>query len=233
MDQELPLTLPENKSSTSKRRSHGSENVIVGSEDFNKIRESSAFVDKTMLIKDFVDSSDEVLLITCPRRFGKSSNMDMIKNFLQMKVDDSGKQIRDLPNNENYKIFNEEINNKRLKIMDDVDFVLDHFANHPVIFVNFKGTQYGETFESVENGIKTEISHAFKEHNYMISVLTEKEKSENQTIKGQAKEDLKKFQRIWEVNGENASSEQGRIVENQRQQFSTVIFFPVFFAFIF
>ena len=82
----ISITLPENNSSakSNKRLSKGKENVAVGSEVYNEIRESSDFVDKTMLIKDNVNSKDTVLLITCPRRFGKSSNMNMIKTFLQM-----------------------------------------------------------------------------------------------------------------------------------------------------
>ena len=59
--------------------------------------------------------------------------MNMVKAFLQMKVDDNGNQINDLERNENYQIFNQENNNKGLKIVELGDFVCDHFANHPVI----------------------------------------------------------------------------------------------------
>ena len=209
MIQELHLTSPENKSSTksNKRLSNGPENVVVGSYTYKEIRGSSAYVDKTMLIKDFVDSSDKVLLITCPRRFGKSSNMDMIKTFLQMKVDASGNQITDLVNNENYKIFKEEINNKGLKIMEDNSFVNAHFANHPVIFVNFKDTGKGKivNVEDVENRIKIAISDAFMEHNYMKNVFRKIINSGNEDDKEDAENYLKTFRRICDMNGVNAT----------------------------
>ena len=186
----------QNKSSTSKRTSLDPDHIVLGSEVYGKIRGSSAFVDKTMLIKDFVDSGDEVLSITCPRRFGKSSNMNMIKEFLQMKVDDSGNQIKDLENNGNYQIFNQEINNKGLKIMEQRDFVHDHFANHPVIFVNFKDTGKGSTIERIESNIKSAISDAFEEHEYMEEVLRKKINSGNENKKKKQKVTWKNFSKF-------------------------------------
>ena len=124
--------------------------IVIGSSVFNDIRRSSAFVDKTMLIKDFVTCGDEALVITCPSRFGKSTNMDMIKTFLQIQVDESGNQIKDLEKIENYQIFKQEINNKSLKIMEEHKFVRDHFANHPVIFANFKDAGDCSKFEDIQ-----------------------------------------------------------------------------------
>ena len=56
--------------------------VAVGAQDFSKIREYGSFlVDKTMFIKDWWESRDDVTLITRPRRFGKTLNMDMLDCF--------------------------------------------------------------------------------------------------------------------------------------------------------
>ena len=56
--------------------------VAVGAQDFSKIREYGSFlVDKTMFIKDWWESQDDVTLITRPRRFGKTLNMDMLDCF--------------------------------------------------------------------------------------------------------------------------------------------------------
>ena len=56
--------------------------ISVGAQDFSKIREYGSFlVDKTMFIKDWWESQDDVTLITRPRRFGKTLNMDMLDCF--------------------------------------------------------------------------------------------------------------------------------------------------------
>ena len=63
------------------------------------------FVDKSMFIKEFLKArSGEVVLITRPRRWGKSLNMDMLKRFLAIEVDEQGAP---LPQEEslNHKLF--------------------------------------------------------------------------------------------------------------------------------
>lgn len=56
----------------------------VGISDFRKIiEEQYYFVDKSLLIKEIINSGAEVTLLTRPRRFGKTLNMNMIKLFLK------------------------------------------------------------------------------------------------------------------------------------------------------
>lgn len=43
--------------------------------------ESKLFVDKTLLIKDIIDHSNSLVLITRPRRWGKSINLSMLYSF--------------------------------------------------------------------------------------------------------------------------------------------------------
>ena len=59
------------------------------------VEESSIFIDKAMLIKEFMDHSAQVLLITCPRRWSKSINMDMIKTFFEIEADTNGNRYKD------------------------------------------------------------------------------------------------------------------------------------------
>ena len=79
------------------------------------IGKSSIFIDKTLLIKEFIESSAEVLLITYPRRWGKSVNMDMLKTFFEIEVDQDGNKCLDKTKTENYKLFQGEINLKNTK----------------------------------------------------------------------------------------------------------------------
>ena len=47
------------------------------------------YVDKTLLIKDAIEFSGKVKLITRPRRFGKTLNMDMMLKFFSMDEEDN------------------------------------------------------------------------------------------------------------------------------------------------
>lgn len=50
----------------------------IGISDFKNIVTNYYYVDKTLLIKDFLDRKVQVSLFTRPRRFGKTLNMDML-----------------------------------------------------------------------------------------------------------------------------------------------------------
>ncbi|MEM7403576.1 MAG: AAA family ATPase, partial [Myxococcota bacterium] len=61
----------------------------VGVSDFAKLRqEGYCFVDKTLFIKEFLDVRGDVTLITRPRRFGKTINLDMLCRFLRQPASD-------------------------------------------------------------------------------------------------------------------------------------------------
>lgn len=65
--------------------------ISTGIQDFEKLRLNNAFyVDKTMFIKEWWESLDDVTLITRPRRFGKTLNMSMMECFWSTKYVDKG-----------------------------------------------------------------------------------------------------------------------------------------------
>ena len=56
--------------------------ISIGIQNFADLREHGSFyIDKTGLIKEWWESNDSVTLITRPRRFGKTFNMDMLRTF--------------------------------------------------------------------------------------------------------------------------------------------------------
>ena len=55
----------------------------IGVADFKKATSDYYYVDKTLLIRDFIDTKSEVTLFTRPRRFGKTLNMDMLRVFFE------------------------------------------------------------------------------------------------------------------------------------------------------
>jgi hypothetical protein len=59
-------------------------NFAVGQSDFEKLIEANAtLVDKSLVIKDIIDSADEIILFPRPRRFGKTLLMRMLKCFFE------------------------------------------------------------------------------------------------------------------------------------------------------
>ena len=65
--------------------------VSIGTQDFEKIRTSHSFyIDKSMLIKEWWESNDDVTLITRPRRFGKTLNLSMLNCFFSKTYENRG-----------------------------------------------------------------------------------------------------------------------------------------------
>ena len=62
----------------------------IGVESFEEIRtDEFYYVDKTLMIRDFIRRRGKVNLFTRPRRFGKSLNMAMLKCFFEINCDKS------------------------------------------------------------------------------------------------------------------------------------------------
>lgn len=68
---------------TGKIRDHPRLPLPIGVSDFRLAQAEYYYVDKTMLIKDFIDERPMVTLFTRPRRFGKTLNMDMLRTFFE------------------------------------------------------------------------------------------------------------------------------------------------------
>lgn len=67
----------------------------VGISDYRLASTQYYYVDKTMLIRDFLDERPMVSLFTRPRRFGKTLNMDMLRTFFEISVEDTSVYFRD------------------------------------------------------------------------------------------------------------------------------------------
>lgn len=94
------------------------------------------YVDKTPLIREVVSTGGQVHLIPSPRRFGKSLNLDMIRQFVDIKADKS--------------LF------EGLKISEDRAFCEEYQGQFPVLYFNMKDIR-GLTFEEACNDISAEI----------------------------------------------------------------------------
>lgn len=66
----------------------GRKNLPIGNDDFAEIRRDNCYyVDKTLMIKEFLDMNDKVALVARPRRFGKTLNMTMLREFFDLTKD--------------------------------------------------------------------------------------------------------------------------------------------------
>ena len=119
--------------------------VSIGNQGFEDIRINDNFyVDKTAFIKEWWEARDIVTLITRPRRFGKTLNMDMLKCFFSNKY--AGRQ--DLF--EGLSIWEEE---KYRKLQGE----------YPVISLSFADVKQTNYIDAVKM-IKFIISDAFREY---------------------------------------------------------------------
>lgn len=69
--------------------------VSIGNQGFDRLREEGSFyIDKTYFIKEWWESRDVITLITRPRRFGKTLNMNMLYCFSQISMREETTYLR-------------------------------------------------------------------------------------------------------------------------------------------
>ena len=66
----------------------------IGVSDFKELVSEYYYVDKTLMLKEFIDSKPKVSLFTRPRRFGKTLAMDMLKTFFEVSDTDTSKYFK-------------------------------------------------------------------------------------------------------------------------------------------
>lgn len=71
--------------------------IGIGIQNFEKlITDNSFYIDKTDFIRQWWENRDDVTLITRPRRFGKTLNMNMLERFLSVEYAGKGKVFEGL-----------------------------------------------------------------------------------------------------------------------------------------
>lgn len=112
----------------------------IGNDEFREIREKGYYyIDKTMLISDFLAVGDKVTLIARPRRFGKTLNMTMMREFFDMNVDSTD-------------IF------QGLKIME-TEYAAQ-MNSRPVIYMSLRNCK-GKDMDFLAYQIRAELSREF------------------------------------------------------------------------
>ncbi|MDP4146318.1 MAG: AAA family ATPase [Bacillota bacterium] len=136
--------------------------IYVGTSDFKELIEGNHyFVDKTMLIKEFLENGAKIILTPRPRRFGKTLNLGMLKYFFDIRTEEETKDLF-----------------KGLKIENEKE-IMKLQGEYPVIYVTFKNQKYA-TYEQFIDGIGLLMSNLYKEHEYLLQSdkLTEYDKED-------------------------------------------------------
>ncbi|MBQ2987443.1 MAG: AAA family ATPase [Tyzzerella sp.] len=117
----------------------------IGVTDFRTLSSKFSYVDKTLLIKEILEQETTVTLFTRPRRFGKTSNMDMLRVFFEKTEDDTSVYFKDK------------------KIWRCGEDYRKHQGQYPVIFLTFKDVKYA-TWEDNINCLKFILATEFNRH---------------------------------------------------------------------
>lgn len=124
----------------------------LGTSDFRALREQNlSFIDKSNFISEFLDSTQQVLLLPRPRRFGKTLNLSMLRSFLEHNQPPLHHFFEDLhvfrcPNASLYR---------------------QHFQQHPVVFITFKDLKAGN-LELAQSAIHELIRNLFIDHKAVL-----------------------------------------------------------------
>lgn len=96
-------------------------NIQVGTSDFKTLIEGNGyFVDKSLLIKEFIENGAPIILTPRPRRFGKTLNLSMLRYFFDIRTKEENKGLF-----------------KGLKIEAEQE-IMKLQGEYPVIFITFK-----------------------------------------------------------------------------------------------
>ena len=146
----LPANVPRPKDGRSKHEAAHIDNtdrlpLPIGISEYCLASSRYYYIDKTMLIKDFLDERPMVSLFTRPRRFGKTLNMDMLRVFFEKSEDDTSVYFQD----KEIWSFGEDYRNYQGK--------------YPTIFVSFKDIKF-DSWDKTFEMLKAVIGNEFDRH---------------------------------------------------------------------
>lgn len=123
----------------------GVKPLPIGISDYVRAQADYYYVDKTLLIKEFLDKKPLVSLFTRPRRFGKTLNMDMLRVFFEISEEDTAKYFEDKA------------------IWRCGDEYRSHQGQYPVIFLTFKDVKF-DSWSATLDKIGSLLQEEFGRH---------------------------------------------------------------------
>lgn len=126
------------------------KSLPIGISDYVRAQEEYYYVDKTLLIKEFLDQKPLVSLFTRPRRFGKTLNMDMLRVFFEISDKNTSKYFAD----KNIWKCGEEYRS--------------HQGKYPVIFLTFKDVKF-DTWDATIDKIRGILQEEYGRHQELLN----------------------------------------------------------------
>ena len=124
--------------------------VGIGIQSFDKlIRNQYLYIDKSSFIREWWESGDDVTLITRPRRFGKTLNMNMLERFLSLEYAGKGEVF------------------EGLSIWKDEKY-RDLQGTWPVIFLSFADVK-ANTFDMAREKICMLIKEVYRKYGFLLA----------------------------------------------------------------
>ena len=124
--------------------------IGLGESDFRALRTmKDYYIDKTMYIKDIIDNRSKVILVTRPRRFGKTLNMSMLRYYF------------DCSQKDNKELF------EGLKIMEQGEEYTSKLGYYPCIYLTLKDAGL-LSYEMMIMQLKTIMMELYYENRYLL-----------------------------------------------------------------
>ena len=139
--------------------------ISVGISNFKELIENNYYlIDKSLLIKEFLNDGAKIILTPRPRRFGKTLNLSMLKYFFDIKTKEESKCLF-----------------KGLNIEKEEEF--KYQGEFPVVFISFKDVEY-DNYNDFVSAFRMLMSFTYDEYSYLLegNILSEEEKNDFKTI---------------------------------------------------
>ena len=131
-------------------KSYRKKPLPIGISDYVRAQAEYYYVDKTMLIKEFIDRKPLVSLFTRPRRFGKTLNMDMLRVFFEISEEDTSIYFRDK------------------EIWQAGEDYTKYQGKYPVIFLTFKDVKF-DSWDATMDKIRGLLQDEFGRHSQLLT----------------------------------------------------------------
>ena len=148
------------------QNAHSQKSIQIGTSDFKElIEKNNYFVDKSLLIKEFIENGAKIILTPRPRRFGKTLNLSMLRYFFDIRTKEETKDL----------FIGLKIENERN--------IMKLQGEYPVIFITFKNQKH-LNYNDFVDGMRVLIFNLYREYEYLLESdkLTELDKREYKKV---------------------------------------------------
>ena len=126
------------------------QGIGIGESDFKSLRlKDYYFIDKSLYIKNIIDNTSKVVLVTRPRRFGKTLNMSMLRYYFDCNKKDSSELF------------------KGLKIMEQGEKYTSKQGYYPCLYMTLKDVNDSD-YTNMILSMKTAVLEVYREHRYLL-----------------------------------------------------------------